>query len=43
MRARSHGLLRLLNLAVNCKVKRDHHLLRWESSPTTAPTDGYFF
>ncbi|CAO0823130.1 hypothetical protein DFAR_340013 [Desulfarculales bacterium] len=37
---RSHGLLNPLDLAVNCRVKRDHHLLRLEFSSTTAPTDG---
>ncbi|CAO0821565.1 hypothetical protein DFAR_2480015 [Desulfarculales bacterium] len=40
---RSHDLLRPLALAVHCRVKRDHHLLRLESSSTTAPTSGYFF
>ncbi|CAO0823990.1 hypothetical protein DFAR_4000029 [Desulfarculales bacterium] len=40
---RSHGLLRPLDLAVNCRAKRDHYLLRLESSSTTAPTDGYLF
>ncbi|CAO0821135.1 hypothetical protein DFAR_2150001 [Desulfarculales bacterium] len=40
---RSHGLLRPLNLAVNCKVKLDHHLLRWKSSSTAAPTGGSLF
>ncbi|CAO0821238.1 hypothetical protein DFAR_2210046 [Desulfarculales bacterium] len=40
---RSHGLLRPLDLAVNCRVKRDHHLLRLESSSTTAPTGGSLF
>ncbi|CAO0824080.1 hypothetical protein DFAR_4040039 [Desulfarculales bacterium] len=35
---RSHGLLRPLNLAVSCRVKRNHHLLRLESSSTTATT-----
>jgi putative transposase len=40
---RSHGLLRPLDLAVNCRAKRDHHLLRLESSSTTAPTDGSLF
>ncbi|CAO0823186.1 hypothetical protein DFAR_3500004 [Desulfarculales bacterium] len=43
LKSRSHGLLRPLDLAVNCRVKRDHHLLRLESSSTTAPTSGYFF
>ncbi|CAO0824391.1 hypothetical protein DFAR_630030 [Desulfarculales bacterium] len=38
-----NGLLRLLDLAVNCRVKRDHHLLRLESSSTTAPTGGSLF
>ncbi|CAO0824700.1 hypothetical protein DFAR_840004 [Desulfarculales bacterium] len=33
-------MLRPLDLAVNCRVKRDHHLLRLESSSTTAPTGG---
>ncbi|CAO0823303.1 hypothetical protein DFAR_3630014 [Desulfarculales bacterium] len=28
LEGRSHGLLRPLDLAVNCRVKRDHHLLR---------------
>ncbi|CAO0821123.1 hypothetical protein DFAR_2120012 [Desulfarculales bacterium] len=40
---RSHGLLSPLDLAVNCRVKRDHHLLRLESSSTTAPTGGSLF
>ncbi|CAO0822578.1 hypothetical protein DFAR_3180006 [Desulfarculales bacterium] len=40
---RPHGLLRPLDLAVNCRVKRDHHLLRLESSSTTAPTGGSLF
>ncbi|CAO0819801.1 hypothetical protein DFAR_1110071 [Desulfarculales bacterium] len=43
LRNRFHGLRRPLNLTVNCRVKRDHYLLRLESSPTTAPTDSYFF
>ncbi|CAO0822052.1 hypothetical protein DFAR_2800013 [Desulfarculales bacterium] len=30
-------------LAVNCRVKRDHHLLRLESRSTTAPTGGSLF
>ncbi|CAO0822907.1 hypothetical protein DFAR_3370005 [Desulfarculales bacterium] len=33
-------MLRPLDLAVNCRIKRDHHLLRLEFSSTTAPT-GY--
>ncbi|CAO0819726.1 hypothetical protein DFAR_1100020 [Desulfarculales bacterium] len=37
---RFHSLLRPLDLAVNCKAKRDHHLLRLESSSTTATTGG---
>ncbi|CAO0824799.1 hypothetical protein DFAR_920021 [Desulfarculales bacterium] len=37
---RSHGLLRPLDLAVNYRVKLGHHLLRLESSSTTALTDG---
>ncbi|CAO0823662.1 hypothetical protein DFAR_3820016 [Desulfarculales bacterium] len=37
---RSHGLLSPLDLAVNCRVKRNHHLLRLESNSTTAPTGG---
>ncbi|CAO0821428.1 hypothetical protein DFAR_2330015 [Desulfarculales bacterium] len=40
---RSHGLLRPLDLAVNCEAKRDHHLLRLESSSTTATTGGSLF
>ncbi|CAO0822932.1 hypothetical protein DFAR_3380015 [Desulfarculales bacterium] len=32
-----------MDLAVNCKVKRDYHLLRLESSSTTAPTGGSLF
>ncbi|CAO0820239.1 hypothetical protein DFAR_1450027 [Desulfarculales bacterium] len=40
---RSHGLLGALDLAVNCKVKRDHHLLRLESSSSTALTGGSLF
>ncbi|CAO0820757.1 hypothetical protein DFAR_1860041 [Desulfarculales bacterium] len=40
---RSHGLLRPLNLAVNCRVKRDRHLLRLGSSSTTAATGGSLF
>ncbi|CAO0822986.1 hypothetical protein DFAR_3400005 [Desulfarculales bacterium] len=43
LKNRFHGVLRPLDLAVNCRVKRDHHLLRLESSFTTAPTDGSFF
>ncbi|CAO0824498.1 hypothetical protein DFAR_670007 [Desulfarculales bacterium] len=35
---RFHDLLGPLGLAVNCRVKRDHLLLRWESSSTTSPT-----
>ncbi|CAO0823241.1 hypothetical protein DFAR_350001 [Desulfarculales bacterium] len=38
-----HGLLRPLDLAVNCRAKRDHHLLRLESSSTTATTGGSLF
>ncbi|CAO0824301.1 hypothetical protein DFAR_570014 [Desulfarculales bacterium] len=33
-------MLRPLDLTVNCRVKRDHHLLRLKSSSTTVPTDG---
>ncbi|CAO0822559.1 hypothetical protein DFAR_3170018 [Desulfarculales bacterium] len=33
-------MLRPLDLAVNCRVKRNHHLLRLKSSSTTAPTGG---
>ncbi|CAO0819870.1 hypothetical protein DFAR_1150028 [Desulfarculales bacterium] len=40
---RSHGLPRPLDLAVNYRVKRDHHLLRLEFSSTTAPTGGSLF
>ncbi|CAO0820622.1 hypothetical protein DFAR_2860009 [Desulfarculales bacterium] len=40
---RFHGLVRPLDLAVNCRVKLDHHLLRLESSSTTAPTGGSLF
>ncbi|CAO0819632.1 hypothetical protein DFAR_1040019 [Desulfarculales bacterium] len=40
---RFHDLLKLLDLAVNCRVKRDHHLLRWEDSSTTAFTGGSLF
>ncbi|CAO0820998.1 hypothetical protein DFAR_2050015 [Desulfarculales bacterium] len=36
-------MLRPLDLAVNCRVKHDHHLLRLESSSTTTPTGGSFF
>ncbi|CAO0824199.1 hypothetical protein DFAR_490011 [Desulfarculales bacterium] len=43
LKNRSHDLLRPLALAVNCGVKRDHHLLRLESSSTTAPTGGSLF
>ncbi|CAO0819906.1 hypothetical protein DFAR_1190004 [Desulfarculales bacterium] len=35
---RFQGLLRPLDLTVNCRVKRDNHLVRLESSSTTAPT-----
>ncbi|CAO0824133.1 hypothetical protein DFAR_410006 [Desulfarculales bacterium] len=40
---RSHGLLRPLGFATNCRVKRDHHLLRLEFSSTTATTGGSLF
>ncbi|CAO0823964.1 hypothetical protein DFAR_4000003 [Desulfarculales bacterium] len=40
---RSHGLLQPLDLAVNCRIKRDHHLLRLESCSTTALTGGSLF
>ncbi|CAO0823385.1 hypothetical protein DFAR_3690025 [Desulfarculales bacterium] len=36
-------MLRLLDLAVTCRVKLDHHLLRLKSSSTTAPTGGSLF
>ncbi|CAO0821482.1 hypothetical protein DFAR_2390007 [Desulfarculales bacterium] len=36
-------MLRPLDLAVNCRVKRDHHLLRLESSSITVPTGDYLF
>ncbi|CAO0819828.1 hypothetical protein DFAR_1130001 [Desulfarculales bacterium] len=36
-------MLRPLDFAVNCRVKRDHHLLRLESSSTTASTGGSLF
>ncbi|CAO0819595.1 hypothetical protein DFAR_1020005 [Desulfarculales bacterium] len=36
-------MLRPLDLAVNCRVKRDHHLLRLESSFTTPPIGGSLF
>ncbi|CAO0823407.1 hypothetical protein DFAR_3690047 [Desulfarculales bacterium] len=39
----SHGLLQPLDLAVNCRAKRDHHLLRLESSSTTTPTGDSLF
>ncbi|CAO0821793.1 hypothetical protein DFAR_2650012 [Desulfarculales bacterium] len=38
LESRSHGLLMPLDLVVNCKVKRDQHLLRLEFSSTTATT-----
>ncbi|CAO0824417.1 hypothetical protein DFAR_630056 [Desulfarculales bacterium] len=40
LKDRSHGLFSLLDLAVNCRVKHDHHLLRLESSSTTTATTG---
>ncbi|CAO0821321.1 hypothetical protein DFAR_2240004 [Desulfarculales bacterium] len=40
---RFHGLLRPLNLAVNCRIKRDYRLLRLEASSTTAFTDDSLF
>ncbi|CAO0824589.1 hypothetical protein DFAR_710052 [Desulfarculales bacterium] len=43
MGSRSYGLLRPLDLVVNCRVKRDHQLLRLESSSTTAPIGGSLF
>ncbi|CAO0821289.1 hypothetical protein DFAR_2220004 [Desulfarculales bacterium] len=43
LESRSHGLLNLLDLAVNCRVKRDHHLLRLEFSSTTATIGGSLF
>ncbi|CAO0823805.1 hypothetical protein DFAR_3920013 [Desulfarculales bacterium] len=36
-------MLQPLDLTVNCRVKLDHHLLRLESSSTTAPTGGSLF
>ncbi|CAO0821051.1 hypothetical protein DFAR_2090029 [Desulfarculales bacterium] len=38
LKNRFHCLLKPLDLAINCRVKRDHHLLRLESSSTTATT-----
>lgn len=40
---RSHGLLIPLDLAINCRVRRDHHLLRLESDAAPAPTGGSLF
>ncbi|CAO0822422.1 hypothetical protein DFAR_3020003 [Desulfarculales bacterium] len=36
-------MLRPLNLAVNCRAKRDHHLLCLKSSSTTSPTSDSLF
>ncbi|CAO0819985.1 hypothetical protein DFAR_1260038 [Desulfarculales bacterium] len=43
LESHSHGLLRPLDLAVNCRVKPNHHLLHLKSSSTTAPTGGSLF
>lgn len=40
---RSHGLLIPLDIAVNCRVKRDRHVLKLESNTTPAHTGGALF
>ncbi|CAO0821771.1 hypothetical protein DFAR_2620018 [Desulfarculales bacterium] len=43
MKNHFHGLLRPLDLTVNCRVKRNYHLLRLKFSSTIATIGGSLF